>query len=83
MNKNFKRLVIRILEDIGKGNTLKCNKYSISEECFGSMLDFIRAKDLARGMCVVRSNTIDNVRVFGYMNPYLTTNGVNYINKNL
>lgn len=83
MNKNFKRLVSRILEDIGKRNTLKSNKYSISEECFGSMLDFIRSKDLARGMCVARSNASNNVRVTGYMNPYLTTNGVNYINKNL
>lgn len=83
MNKNLKRLVIRILEDIGKGNTLKCNKYSISEECFGLMLDFIRSKDLARGMCVVRSNASNNIRVTGCMNPYLTTNGVDYINKNL
>lgn len=83
LNKKYRKLIARILEDIGDGITPKYNKYSISKECFYYILNYIKSEDLARGMCTVRSSKEGNMNIYGCMNPYLTINGVDYINKNL
>ena len=83
MKKGYKELLIRILEDIGEGNTPKYNKYSISEECFWSILNYIKSKDFARGMSVIKRFKANRTKEAGCMNPYLTMNGVNYLNKNV
>lgn len=82
MNKNFREIIIRVLEDIGEGKAIKNNRYSVSEEGFSSILDYINSKDLARGINVVRK-TVDNQKIPGFMNPYLTSRGIAYLNKNI
>ena len=75
--------MIKVLKDIGEGKEPKYNRYSVSEGYFSSILDYIRNKDFARGMSVIRSSKTSSERVSGYMNPYLTRSGVTYLNKNV
>lgn len=82
-NKSYKELIIRMLEDIGEGNTPEYNKYFISKEDFSSMVSYIKSKDLARGLNTIVSNKENNMKISGCINPYLTMNGIDYINANL
>lgn len=75
--------MVKILEDVGNGKKLKYDNYSVSKECFDSSLDYIKARDLARGVYILRGSKENNVRIAGCMNPYLTINGVVYLNKYL
>lgn len=75
--------MVKILEDVGSGKTLKYNNYSVSKECFDSSLNYIKARDLARGVYILRGSKENKMRIAGCMNPYLTINGIDYLNKYL